>query len=259
MLHFKATARTAAALLLALTLCLGLLPASARAGGSDEFYGEEDPFDGNSFSTSGTCGAQGDNLTWTLDDAGTLTISGTGAMADYDLENSPPWECAVVTVVIEDGVTSIGDYAFFACSALADVAIPASVESVETNAFRYCESLQDVWFGGTQDGWNAVTIGENNEPLTRAALHFGSAPLPSIASAEVSDGTLTVTVKNPAAATGATIFIAFYQGEKMAVLTAETVSAATTYAVSVPKVYDRYKVFLIDPVGNAPIAESYAG
>ena len=38
---------------------------------------------------SGTCGAEGDNLTWTLDDEGTLTISGAGAMADYDYKS--PW------------------------------------------------------------------------------------------------------------------------------------------------------------------------
>ena len=40
---------------------------------------------------SGTCGAQGDNLTWTLDDSGTLTISGTGDMADYDEATDVPW------------------------------------------------------------------------------------------------------------------------------------------------------------------------
>lgn len=65
-------------------------------------------------SKSGTCG---DNLTWTLSDDGILTISGNGSMRDYTNEASGssvdfPNPFAVRKVVIENGVTSIGDYAF---------------------------------------------------------------------------------------------------------------------------------------------------
>ena len=67
---------------------------------------------------SGTCGAEdgGTNITWTLDDEGTFTISGTGAMADYDAASSVPWNGSVATiktVVIEDGVSKIGANAFY--------------------------------------------------------------------------------------------------------------------------------------------------
>lgn len=59
---------------------------------------------------SGTCG---DNLTWTLDDAGTLTISGTG-----DMDNQSPFERnnAIKTVIIEEGVTGLCWSAFGQCS-----------------------------------------------------------------------------------------------------------------------------------------------
>ena len=70
---------------------------------------------------TGTCG---ENLTWTLDSDGVLTISGTGAMNDYSWWNLPPWGTEVKTVMIANGVTNIGEYAFFDCSALTNITIP---------------------------------------------------------------------------------------------------------------------------------------
>lgn len=62
--------------------------------------------------SSGTCG---DNLTWTLDGNGLLTISGAGEMTDFHWSNKL-WGTEVIDVVIEDGVTSIGDYSFFSAA-----------------------------------------------------------------------------------------------------------------------------------------------
>lgn len=62
---------------------------------------------------SGSCGANGDNVTWTLDDEGTLTISGEGDMMDY-YSYGVPWynsHSNITKIVIEQGITSIGDYA----------------------------------------------------------------------------------------------------------------------------------------------------
>ena len=67
-----------------------------------------------------------DNLTWTLDADGTLTISGTGAMKDYNAaENLSPayMNSDVKKVVIEDGVTSIGYGAFSECSSLKTISL----------------------------------------------------------------------------------------------------------------------------------------
>lgn len=98
---------------------------------------------------SGTCGAEGnngDNLTWILDDEGLLTISGTGAMANWNRKGSP-WYAnkdKIESVMIEDGVTSIGKYAFFDCSSLASIKLPNSISSIGIAAFNNCSSLASI-------------------------------------------------------------------------------------------------------------------
>ena len=93
---------------------------------------------------SGFCG---DNLTWTLEENGTLTISGTGRMDDYRNEYNRPWSrndilSQIKYVIIEDGVTSIGDYAFYGCKALGNVMIPDGVTSIGDSAFFGCTALR---------------------------------------------------------------------------------------------------------------------
>ena len=101
--------------------------------------------------TGGYCGASGheSEVVWVL--AGTspnytLTISGTGAMADYSLTNRPwvNYLDGIVTVVIEDGVESIGSDAFRNCTSLESVTIPASVTSIGASAFQKCSSLTSI-------------------------------------------------------------------------------------------------------------------
>ena len=88
-----------------------------------------------------------DNLTWTLTADGTLTISGTGAMKDYNAADnlSPAYmNSDVKKVVIEDGVTSIGELAFYKCSSLTNITIPDSVTCIEYAAFHGCSSLSSI-------------------------------------------------------------------------------------------------------------------
>ena len=91
--------------------------------------------------TSGKCG---ENLTWTLDGDGTLTISGTGKMWDYDYLNDyyAPWMdflASIEKVVISKGVTSIGNDAFHSYYNLRDVTIPDSITSIGSFAFDGCD------------------------------------------------------------------------------------------------------------------------
>ena len=173
---------------------------------------------------SGTCG---DNLEWTFS-GGTLTISGEGAMYDYDYDfgyddyyHTAPWsELDINEIVVEDGVTSIGesafskctsltsvaipdsvtsigDYAFTNCTSLTSVAIPDSVTSIgfrafdnctsltsvaipdsvtsiDYSAFDDCDSLTDVYYSGSEAQWVSINIGESNDPLTSATVHYYS-------------------------------------------------------------------------------------
>ncbi len=93
---------------------------------------------------SGTCG---DNLTWTLDSEGTLTVSGTGNMTDFENNLDFPWSnytFQTKKAVIEDGVTSIGDRAFYSCYMMTSVTIPESVTKIGFGAFDLCTGLQEV-------------------------------------------------------------------------------------------------------------------
>ena len=195
---------------------------------------------------SGSCGAQGGNVTWTLYDDGGLVISGSGAMADGTAENTYPWSGytdSITSAVIQRGVTSVGNWAFYCCdritsvtipssvtrigdgafygissltsiaipasvtgigygafracrsltsiaipagvtsigqcvfdgcSALTSVTIPASVTEISRSAFWGCSALSDVYYGGTEQQWTAITVGEGNDALASATIHYNS-------------------------------------------------------------------------------------
>lgn len=103
---------------------------------------------------TGTCGSY---LTWKLTSDGTLTISGTGKMTDYSYDNLAPWyddRSSIKSVIIEEGVTSIGNYTFYNCHSLTIVAIPDSVKSIGFNAFGDCTNLTAITI---PDGVNTIS------------------------------------------------------------------------------------------------------
>ncbi|MCC8160754.1 MAG: leucine-rich repeat domain-containing protein, partial [Oscillospiraceae bacterium] len=96
---------------------------------------------------SGECGVNGDNLTWTLDSDGTLTISGTGVMDKYYGSDLAPWHDyadSVKKAVIKKGVTEIGQDAFLDCTSMTGVNIADSVTSINAGAFYNCTSLSSI-------------------------------------------------------------------------------------------------------------------
>lgn len=99
--------------------------------------------------TSGKCGA---NLSWTFDGS-TLTITGSGDMTDYREYNRPPWyefRDKITAVRFPEGMTSVGDLAFYECSALTSVTLPESVKEVGWHSFAYCTSLTMLNLGKVQ-------------------------------------------------------------------------------------------------------------
>ena len=83
---------------------------------------------------SGNCGANGNNLTWSLNTGnGQLTISGTGAMKNYSTGMDTPWNAyrdSVKKVVVNSGATSIGNWAFAFCTESTSVTLPSGVTSI---------------------------------------------------------------------------------------------------------------------------------
>ena len=90
---------------------------------------------------SGSCG---DNVTWTLDSAGTLTISGSGAMDDTSSSSYSKWSWKCKSLVIEGGVTYVGAYSFYECRYLTDVTIKSGVHKIGSYAFSNCKKLTKV-------------------------------------------------------------------------------------------------------------------
>ena len=113
----------------------------------------------------GTCG---DSLTWEIYDSDVLYITGSGAMADYDIDNPAPWSekniryckigkgvtsvgasafenCTSLEIIeLEEGITSINGYVFYGCTSLKELELPKSLKSIGENAFEGCTSLQKV-------------------------------------------------------------------------------------------------------------------
>ena len=159
-----------------------------------EQYAKDHSIPFNGIVNSGECGYDGDNVMWSLDVDGTLTISGRGDMENftrkystsYRDENqnlvhqtitSAPWSSTksyyknINKIVIEDGVTSIGDYAFIdlkeldsvtlpngieyigswafsGCTRLRNIIIPESVITIKSRAFSDCSSIKNITLGG---------------------------------------------------------------------------------------------------------------
>ena len=115
------------------------------------------------------------NLTWVLDDEGTLTISGEGTMAGfvgfYDPDDPYDWGWLgypVKAVIIEPGATSIGNYAFSRCTGLTSVSIPASVTSIGKYAFDGCSNLNTVYIEDLAAWCNISFYNYTSNPISYA-------------------------------------------------------------------------------------------
>ena len=123
-------------------------PAAATEEAAAEIEGKEAALADGDVVGSGSCGT---NATWTLTGTGynlTLTISGSGAMKNYGEGTSPWFSCSdygskIKTIIIENGITTIGAYAFYGCD-VNNVTISDSVTKIYNGAFSTCNSLTTI-------------------------------------------------------------------------------------------------------------------
>ena len=148
--------------------------------------------------TSGDC-------TVTLSDAGVLTVSGPGAMAaNYQSSGDIPWRnsrTSITSIVINDGVTSIGKYAFYGCSNLTSVSISNTVTNIGTAAFYGCSSLAEITIPNsvTSIGSNAFTNTTWDKDAGKVGLVYAGkvaykyyGTMPADTHIAIADGTLGI-------------------------------------------------------------------
>ncbi len=158
-----------------LILLLSLLLASLALCAVPAFAAE------NEVKASGACGADGENLTWTLTYDGVLTVSGSGQMDKYYQNPVPvfgreraPWyeyRTEIAAVVLENGVESVGEYAFYNCSRQLTVQIPQSLRLINENAFNTDGAITAVYYMAPVGQFGSITVKGSNDRLLSAQRH----------------------------------------------------------------------------------------
>ena len=132
---------------------------------------------------------------------------------------------SLVTVTIPESVASISEQAFEKCGSLTAVSIPKSVTSISYSAFEDCKNLKDVYYTGTEEAWKHILMGSFNDPLENAGIRYNAAVLFPSAS-QTADGTV-YKVNAANLPVSATVIVALYKngrfvGYESAVYNGET-------------------------------------
>ena len=148
------------------------------------------------------------------------------SIGDYAFERCG----ALTSVTIPDSIKSIGNYAFSGCNSLLSAALPDSIKNIGYSAFSGCSRLRDVYYGGTEESWNKISIGLYNKPLQNAEIHYSAVIPYTVVSASAANSYNTVSVTSNTAYEGALIILASYSGERLVNVKRKTVdiSAGTT-------------------------------
>ena len=107
----------------------------------------------------------------------TLEMRNSTPVRTYGFGFEPIMLTTVSAIILPAPVFSIADAtqrnAFYGCKTLKRISIPAAVTAIGDDAF-YNTALSDVYYGGTEEQWSAITIGSSNQRLTNAARHYNS-------------------------------------------------------------------------------------
>ena len=116
--------------------------------GDDSLKNAEIHYETDEFPIHGQCG---ESATWEYSAADkTLVIDGTGKMFRYDYGGGAPWrDFSIERIIVKDGITSIGDMAFFQTKGLVSVQISDTVTEIESAAFGFCHTMTDIRLSGS--------------------------------------------------------------------------------------------------------------
>ena len=137
-------------------------------------------------------GQCGDNVYWSFyDSTGELIINGEGDMWDYSYDNNrSSFGFSVESVVIENGVTSIGDDTFYNCDNLRNITIPDSVTNIGDDAFYGCYDLQKVYIKNLEVWYSIHFESSKSNPLSNGAYLYLDGAL--VRELVIPDGTVNV-------------------------------------------------------------------
>ncbi len=122
--------------------------------------------------TSGFCG---ENVTWSFNEGtGTLTVSGTGAMRSYGIYLTPWYDLSnsIKTVVIEEGITSVGQNLFHHFQTMRNLTLPSTLKSIESYAFAACLNLYNIYYNGSLSDWCEIDFADENSNPFRFSDNF---------------------------------------------------------------------------------------
>lgn len=112
-------------------------------------------------------------ITYKLTSTGTLSINGVGEMVDYSSTKTAPWydyKDFITSVIIEEGITNVSNFAFYDCNNLTHVTIPTSVTTIGEYAFENCKWRFDLYYQGTKEDWSNVTT--TNSCIVFSEIHY---------------------------------------------------------------------------------------
>lgn len=122
----------------------------------------------------GSCGTR---ATYLLYDDGELLIDGVGGTDDYENSdtNRAPWYSArakIKKVTFGEGIDYIGEYVFYLCTSIKSVYLPVSLAEIGEYAFQGAPKITEVYYAGSTEQWKAITIGQKNDPITKAYITY---------------------------------------------------------------------------------------
>lgn len=188
---------TALALAAAFALCLAGCGAQSDSGSAAEVEvektGDQDAaaqefLDSITPETAEAKGACGSDITWYYQD-NVLVLKGTGEMSDYDQDTSwdgvlSPWrsyedgqiEDQISWVIVGDGITGIGENAFYNCGGISRVTFPETLKTIKDMAFAQCENLKEVTLPASLERIEGSFHDGNGHGYVETATFLGDAP-----------------------------------------------------------------------------------